>query len=48
MNEDAAFSMESEDEYWLISEPNASTAFVFLRIFYDNQMGFFGTCGFYE
>lgn len=39
MNKHTTFSMEIEDEYCLISEPNASTSLVFLRICYDNQMG---------
>lgn len=37
MNELPAFSLEIEDEYWLISEPNASTPLVLWTIFYANQ-----------
>lgn len=38
MNEPPAFPVEMEDEYWLISEPTASTHSVFFRIFYDNEI----------
>lgn len=46
MNEHTTFPVEIEAECCLIPEPNVSPALVFLRMFYDHQMGFLAPMGF--
>lgn len=46
MNEHTTFSVKIEAECCLIPEPNVSPALVFLRMFYDRQMGFLAPMSF--
>ena len=46
MNESTTFPVEIEAECCLSPEPIVSPALVFLRMFYDHQMGFLALMGF--
>ena len=46
MNEHTTFSVKIEAGCCLIPEPNVSPTLVFLRMFYDHQMGFLAPMGF--